>query len=171
MDYTMPEELRIGTRQRLDEIDRELSDLRTEHARIKSRWEIEKSKIQKLQALTSEIEDCKLQAQDAERSGDYGKVAELRYGRMLDLNKQIEIVKTELVEIQAGSPLLKEEIDHEDVAEVVAKWTGCHSCLERHTTLACGPSGRKASDRIVHLSRLHRGWQDRNGSCPGRIPV
>jgi ATP-dependent Clp protease ATP-binding subunit ClpB len=124
MDYTMPEELRIGTRQRLDEIDRELSDLRTEHARIKSRWEIEKSKIQKLQALTSEIEDCKLQAQDAERSGDYGKVAELRYGRMLDLNKQIEIVKTELVEIQAGSPLLKEEIDHEDVAEVVAKWTG-----------------------------------------------
>lgn len=120
----MPEELRIGTRQRLDEIDRELSDLRTEHARIKSRWEIEKSKIQKLQALTSEIEDCKLQAQDAERSGDYGKVAELRYGRMLDLNKQIEIVKTELVEIQAGSPLLKEEIDHEDVAEVVAKWTG-----------------------------------------------
>jgi ATP-dependent Clp protease ATP-binding subunit ClpB len=124
MDYTMPEELRIGTQKRLDEIERELSDLRTEHARIKSRWEIEKSKIQKLQALTSEIEDCKLLAQDAERSGDYGKVAELRYGRMLDLNKQIEVVKTELLEIQAGSPLLKEEIDHEDIAEVVARWTG-----------------------------------------------
>ena len=120
----MAEELRTGTRKRLEEIERELSDLRTEHSRIKARWEIEKSKIQMLRTLTSDVEDCKVQAQEAERAGDYARVAELRYGSLLELEKQIAKVKAELLSIQADSPLLKEEIDGEDIAEVVAKWTG-----------------------------------------------
>lgn len=120
----MADELRTATRKRLEEIDRELSELRTHHSGIKARWEIEKSKIQQLRTLTSEVEDCKLQAHEAERSGDYARVAELRYGKLLDLEKQIGSVKTDLQSIQADSPLLKEEIDDEDIAEVVAKWTG-----------------------------------------------
>jgi ATP-dependent Clp protease ATP-binding subunit ClpB len=120
----MADELRTSTRKRLEEIDRELSELRTQHAGIKARWEIEKSKIQNLRMLKSETEHCKIEAQEAERAGDYARVAELRYGRLLELEKNIETVKTELSAIQAESPLLKEEIDDEDIAEIVAKWTG-----------------------------------------------
>lgn len=122
----MADEIRTSTatRKRLEEIDRELSELRTQHAGIKARWEIEKSKIHELRMLKSETEHCKTQAQESERAGDYARVAELRYGRLLELEKNILSVKAELSSIQAGSPLLKEEIDDEDVAEVVAKWTG-----------------------------------------------
>lgn len=122
----MADEIRTytATRKRLEEIDRELSELRTQHAGIKARWEIEKSKIHELRMLKSETEHCKTQAQESERAGDYARVAELRYGRLLELEKNILSVKAELSSIQAGSPLLKEEIDDEDVAEVVAKWTG-----------------------------------------------
>ena len=120
----MANELRTSTRKRLEEIDRELSELRTQHAGIKARWEIEKSKIHELRMLKSDTEHCKIQAQESERAGDYARVAELRYGRLLELEKNIESVKAELSAIQAGTPLLKEEIDDEDIADVVAKWTG-----------------------------------------------
>lgn len=120
----MPEEIRTATRRRLEEIERELSELRTQQSGIRARWELEKSMIQKLRTLTSDVEDVKVQAAESERLGEYGRVAELRYGTLLELEKNIETVKRELAELQSDSPLLKEEIDDEDIAEVVAKWTG-----------------------------------------------
>ncbi len=120
----MSDDVKRSTKLRLEEIDRELADLRTEHAGLKARWQTEKEHIQTIRGLKSEIEDVKVQAADAERMGDYGRVAELRYGTMLELEKQLASANTALVELQAASALLKEEIDGEDIAEVVAKWTG-----------------------------------------------
>ena len=120
----MSEDLKRSTKLRLEEIDRELADLRTEHATLKARWQTEKEHIQTIRGLKSEIEDVKVQAADAERMGDYGRVAELRYGTLLELEKELTTANAALVELQATSALLKEEIDGEDIAEVVAKWTG-----------------------------------------------
>jgi len=120
----MSDDVKRSTKLRLEEIDRELADLRTEHASLKARWQTEKEHIQTLRGLKSEIEDVKVQAADAERMGDYGRVAELRYGTLLELEKELSNANTALAELQATSPLLKEEIDGEDIADVVAKWTG-----------------------------------------------
>lgn len=120
----MSDDVKRSTKLRLEEIDRELAELRTEHASLKARWQTEKEHIQTIRALKSEIEDVKVQAADAERNGDYGRVAELRYGTLLELEKELSNANTALVELQATSALLKEEIDGEDIAEVVAKWTG-----------------------------------------------
>jgi ATP-dependent Clp protease ATP-binding subunit ClpB len=120
----MSDDVKRSTKLRLEEIDRELADLRTEHASLKARWQTEKEHIQTLRGLKSEIEDVKVQAADAERMGDYGRVAELRYGTLLELEKELSNANTALAELQATSALLKEEIDGEDIAEVVAKWTG-----------------------------------------------
>jgi ATP-dependent Clp protease ATP-binding subunit ClpB len=120
----MPEDMRIATQKRLEEIERELGDLRTEHASLKARWETEKKHIQAIRAIKAEIEDVKVRAADAERVGDYGTVAELRYGRILELEKSLAEQNAELAAVQQQSALLKEEIDDTDIAEVVAKWTG-----------------------------------------------
>ena len=120
----MSDDVKRSTKLRLEEIDRELADLRTEHASLKARWQTEKEHIQTLRGLKSEIEDVKVQAANAERMGDYGRVAELRYGTMLELEKELSNANTALAELQSTSALLKEEIDGEDIADVVAKWTG-----------------------------------------------
>ncbi len=120
----MSDDVKRSTKLRLEEIDRELADLGTEHAALKARWQTEKAHIQTIRGLKSEIEDVKVQAADAERTGDYGRVAELRYGTLLELEKELTAANAALVELQATSALLKEEIDGEDIAEVVAKWTG-----------------------------------------------
>jgi ATP-dependent Clp protease ATP-binding subunit ClpB len=120
----MAEEIRIATRKRLNEIERELSDLRTQHASLKARWEFEKHHIQSIRSIKAEIEDVKVRAADAEREGDYGKVAELRYGRIMELEKALIEANAELASVQTDSALLKEEIDDADIAEIVAKWTG-----------------------------------------------
>ncbi|MBL0322722.1 MAG: AAA family ATPase [Ignavibacteria bacterium] len=120
----MSDEIKLTTKKRLEEIDRELAELRTEHATLKTRWETEKAQIQTIRGIKSEIEDVKVDAAEAERSGDYGRVAELRYGTLLELEKALSAANAKLLEIQANKALLKEEIDAEDVAEIVAKWTG-----------------------------------------------
>lgn len=120
----MSDDIKLTTKKRLEEIDRELAELRTEHASLKTRWETEKAQIQTIRGIKSEIEDVKVDAADAERSGDYGRVAELRYGTLLELEKDLAAANAKLLEIQADKALLKEEIDAEDVAEIVAKWTG-----------------------------------------------
>ncbi len=120
----MAEEIRIATRKRLEEIERELSDLRTQHASLKARWELEKQHIQSIRSIKAEIEDVKVRAADAEREGDYGTVAELRYGRIMELEKSLVSANAELASVQTDEALLKEEIDDTDIADVVAKWTG-----------------------------------------------
>ncbi len=113
------------TRQRLEEIEKQLANLHEEQRRIKARWDAEKDLIQESSKLKSELEDLKHQAEEYERSGDYGKVAEIRYGRIAEIEKEIEENKRKIEEKQAsGELLMKEEIDAGDIADIVSKWTG-----------------------------------------------
>ncbi|GBD05830.1 Chaperone protein ClpB 1 [bacterium HR20] len=113
-----------ATRRRLEEIERELASLREKHAALKARWEQEKQLISRIRDIKEQIEQTKLEAADAERIGDYGRVAELRYGVLLELQKELDQLNERLAELQASGALLKEEVTAEDIAEIVAKWTG-----------------------------------------------
>lgn len=113
-----------ATRRRLEEIERELASLREEYARLKARWEEEKSLISRIRSIKEQIEQTKLEAADAERIGDYGRVAELRYGVLLQLQKELDQLNEQLAKLQAEGAMLKEEVGAEDIAEIVAKWTG-----------------------------------------------
>ena len=113
-----------SSKTRLDEIQEELSDLMEERNSLKGHWQIERDKIQKIRGMKSRIENTKLEAEKYEREGNLAKVAELRYGVINDLNKKLEDESKELMEIQKEQRMLKEEVESEDIAEVVAKWTG-----------------------------------------------
>jgi ATP-dependent Clp protease ATP-binding subunit ClpB len=109
---------------RLKEISREISDLDENRRNLRAKWQSEKEVIARIQACKQQIEGYKLEAEQAERQGDYGKVAELRYGRMKELDIELEKLKGNLSEMQKDSPLIKEEVTAEDIAEIVSKWTG-----------------------------------------------
>ncbi|HUX93412.1 MAG TPA: ATP-dependent chaperone ClpB [Ignavibacteriaceae bacterium] len=109
---------------RLVELKEEMSELVEGRNKLKLHWELEKEKIQKIRAMKSEVEGAKLQAEKFEREGDLGKVAELRYGKISSLEKELQKETGSLSEIQKNQRMLKEEVDAEDIAEVVAKWTG-----------------------------------------------
>ena len=113
---------REGVSLKTDKIKAELSELSAERNELRKRWEEEKGILSKLQAARQKIEDYKIEAHNAERNGDYGKVAEIRYGKMAEAQKQID----ELTARQAAikDPIITEAVTPEDVAEVVAKWTG-----------------------------------------------
>ncbi len=101
-----------------------LSDLQEERTKLNAKWQGEKEIVQKMQTLKDEIEEFKNEAAKAEREGNYTKVAELRYGKILDAEKEINTLKTQLEETQKNSPLIKEEIGYEDIAEIVSRQTG-----------------------------------------------
>jgi ATP-dependent Clp protease ATP-binding subunit ClpB len=109
---------------RLTELQGELSGLTEERNSARMHWNLEKDKIQKIRTMKSDIENAKLLADKYEREGDLGKVAEMRYGKITELEKQLLTESGDLIEIQKNKKMLKEEVDAEDVAEVVAKWTG-----------------------------------------------
>ncbi len=103
----------------------ELANLKEDRNTIYTKWKSEKDVVDNVQAIKTEIEDYKYEAERAERDGDYGKVAEIRYGKIKEAQERLDILHKELVENQAGgSSLIKEEVTREDIAEVVAKWTG-----------------------------------------------
>ncbi|MBA4407463.1 ATP-dependent chaperone ClpB, partial [bacterium] len=109
---------------RLDELQKELSELQEERTNLKAHWQLEKEKIQKIRSMKSEIERAKTEAERFEREGNLGKVAEIRYGVINELERKMKKESEELAVIQKNTKMLKEEVDAEDVAEVVAKWTG-----------------------------------------------
>ena len=109
---------------RLSELQDELNQLLDERTRLRSHWQLEKEKIQKIRSMKSEIEKAKSEADRFEREGDFGKVAEIRYGLINELERKLKKETDELASIQKNNKMLKEEVDAEDVAEVVAKWTG-----------------------------------------------
>lgn len=113
-----------ASQERLEKIERELAELRRQVGEMKGHWQKEKEAIQKIQSLKSQIEEAKREEQQAEREGNLGKVAEIRYGRLLELQRQLEKENQLLNNLQKNKQMLKEEVDAEDVAEVVAKWTG-----------------------------------------------
>ncbi len=110
--------------QRLAEIDQELANLREEQQRIQAKWQAEKEVITRIRELKEQIEQAKVQAEEYERQGDLGKVAEIRYGTIVMLQKQLDEAKRKMEEMQKNGAMMKEEIGAEEVAEVVAKWTG-----------------------------------------------
>ncbi len=109
---------------RLEELQQELSELNEERTKLRMHWDMEKEKIQKIRAMKSEIENLKQEAERYEREGNFGKVAEIRYGRITQLEKQLKEETQKLAEAQKNKKMLKEEVDAEDIAEIVAKWTG-----------------------------------------------
>jgi ATP-dependent Clp protease ATP-binding subunit ClpB len=111
------------SKERLDRIEEELAGLHEEMDGMKAHWSQEKEVIDVLRSLKAQIEDVKGEAERAERDGDLAKAAELRYGRLVELQKQLEESNAKLAELQAERKFLKEEVDEEDVAEVVARWT------------------------------------------------
>ncbi len=102
----------------------DLANLKEERNEIFTKWKSEKDVVDNIQAVKLEIEDFKLEAERAERDGDYGKVAEIRYGKIKEAQERLDALQTQLAENQAGNSLIKEEVTHDDIAEVVAKWTG-----------------------------------------------
>ncbi|HEX9375498.1 MAG TPA: ATP-dependent chaperone ClpB [Actinomycetota bacterium] len=109
---------------RLEKLEAELADLRERSSGMKAHWEREKEHIDRIRQLNSEIERARSQAELAERDGDLERAAELRYGTIIDLQRQMEEAQRALADLQADTKMLKEEVDDEDVAEVVSKWTG-----------------------------------------------
>jgi ATPases with chaperone activity, ATP-binding subunit len=110
--------------QRLAEIEEELANLREEQRRIQAKWQAEKEVITRIRELKEQIEQAKIQAEEYERQGDFGKVAEIRYGTIVTLQKQLNEAKQKMEEMQRNGAMIKEEIGAEEVAEVVSKWTG-----------------------------------------------
>jgi ATP-dependent Clp protease ATP-binding subunit ClpB len=102
----------------------ELANLKEERNEIYAKWKQEKDIVDGIQAVKHEIEDFKYEAERAERDGDYGKVAEIRYGKIKEAQERQETLQKQLQEFQSGNSLIKEEVTREDIAEVVAKWTG-----------------------------------------------
>ena len=109
---------------RLKSLNVDLANLKENRNEVFAKWESEKTVVDSVQKVKHDIEDFKLEAERAERSGDYGKVAELRYGKIKEAQEKLEILQNELIEQQKGDTLIKEEVTSEDIAEVVAKWTG-----------------------------------------------
>ncbi|MDI6048833.1 ATP-dependent chaperone ClpB [Flavobacterium sp. XS2P24] len=102
----------------------DLANLKEDRNEIYAKWKSEKDVVDNIQTVKTEIEDFKYEAERAERDGDYGKVAEIRYGKIKEAQERLDVLLKELQENQSGTSLIKEEVTREDIAEVVAKWTG-----------------------------------------------
>lgn len=112
------------TKRRLDEIEKEIADLNEIRTRLKTHWQNEKNLIQSIRSMKIEIEAARNEAEKKEREGDLGKVAELRYGVIAALENKLKAATQNLMGVQKNQKMLKEEVDAEDIAEIVAKWTG-----------------------------------------------
>jgi len=113
-----------ASKERLSKLDNELADIKETLNSMKGHWSLEKEIIQKIRDIKARIEEAGVEEQQAQRAGDLSKVAEIRYGRIVELEKQLTAEKERLAQIQQDRKMLKEEVDEEDVASVVAKWTG-----------------------------------------------
>jgi ATP-dependent Clp protease ATP-binding subunit ClpB len=113
-----------ASRDRLAQLEREIENLKETSSGLKAHWQNEKDSIQRIRSLKEKIEATKVDEQKAQREGDLNRAAELRYGTLTQLQKELEEANRKLAELQKNQKMLKEEVDAEDVAEVVAKWTG-----------------------------------------------
>ena len=110
--------------QRLKDVEAKIANLREEEKNYKSKWESERALLNKIQHNKQEIERLKFEADRAEREGDYGRVAEIRYGKLQALEAEIKSVHEELSRTQSGDAMVKEEVTSDDIAEIVSRWTG-----------------------------------------------
>jgi ATP-dependent Clp protease ATP-binding subunit ClpB len=112
-----------ASQERLQKLEKELADLKEERNRLSTHWQQEKETIQAVQKLKEELEQVRLEVERAQRSGDYAKASELQYGKLPDIERRIKEQESRLAEVQKGHRMLKEEVDEEDIAEVVSRWT------------------------------------------------
>ncbi|MBQ6690369.1 MAG: ATP-dependent chaperone ClpB [Rikenellaceae bacterium] len=115
---------REGDEQRVEELTHELDDLNAQRSALRAKWQGERDLLQQIQSNKESIERLKVEAAEAERSGDYGRVAEIRYGKIREAEQKIDALQRELELAGANGSMIKEEVDAQDVAEVVSKWTG-----------------------------------------------
>ena len=137
-----------ASRQRFERLDEELASLHEEMDGMKAHWQQEKERIDVIQALKAEIESARTEAERAERDGDLQRAAELRYGRMVELDRKLQESNRALDELQLEQRFLKEEVDEEDVAEVVGRWTGI-------------PTSRLMEGEIEKLVSMEQGLHER----------
>ncbi len=115
---------REGNNKQIEEIAREIADLSEERDKMRAKWKAEKDLVENIQKNKAAIEEYKIKADQAERAGDYGKVAEIRYGKIKEAENNIEKLKKKLEEKQHDQIMIKEEVTSEDIAEIVSRWTG-----------------------------------------------
>jgi len=112
-----------ASKERLASLERELAGLSERRTSLRSRWDQEKEVIARIRSLKQKLEEVRAEADRAERAADYGRTAELRYGKVVEIEKQLAAANARLAELQGGHPLLKEEVGEEDIAEIVSRWT------------------------------------------------
>lgn len=115
---------RENDKDKLEQLNKEIADLKDEETKQKAQWQNEKDQINKIQQNKIDIENLKFEADKAEREGDYGKVAEIRYGKIKQKEEEIKDVQEKLKTMQGTAAMIKEEVDSEDIADVVSRWTG-----------------------------------------------
>ncbi len=113
-----------ASQERLQKLEKELADLKEEQSRLTSHWQQEKEAIQRSRTLKESLEQVRLEIDRAQRGGDYAKASELQYGRLPEVERHIKEEEATLQEVQKGHRMLKEEVDEEDIADVVGRWTG-----------------------------------------------
>ena len=133
--------------EKLEELNKEIATLREEEAGDKAKWMREQELINRIQQCKIEVEQLKIEADSAERSGDYGRVAEIRYGRLKEKEAEIASIQQELTEAQGNSALIREEVTAEDIADIVSRWTG----------IPVGKMLQSERDKLLHLEEeLHK---------------
>ncbi|WP_243349795.1 ATP-dependent chaperone ClpB [Parabacteroides sp. FAFU027] len=138
---------RENDREKLDILNKEIANLKEEEKTLKAKWESERSLINSIQQSKIEIEDLKFQADQAERNGDYGKVAEIRYGRLKEKESEIVRAQDELHQMQGAAAMVKEEVSADDIADIVSRWTG----IPVHKML------QSEREKLLHLEEeLHK---------------
>lgn len=131
---------------KLEQLSKEIADLKDEETKQKAQWQSEKEQINKIQQNKIDIENLKFEADKAEREGDYGKVAEIRYGKIKQKEEEIREVQEKLKTMQGASAMIKEEVDSEDIADVVSRWTG----------IPVSKMMQSEKEKLLHLeSELH----------------
>ena len=132
---------------KLDALNKEIAELKEESNGMRAQWKSEKELIDKIQQAKIDIEQLKYEADRAEREGDYGKVAEIRYGRIKEAERSIAENKEKLAVMQHGKAMIKEEVDADDIADVVSKWTG----------IPVSKMMQSEKDKLLHLEEeLHK---------------
>ena len=130
----------------MEQLNKEIADLKDEETKQKAQWQSEKEQINKIQQNKIDIENLKFEADKAEREGDYGKVAEIRYGKIKQKEEEIREVQEKLKTMQGASAMIKEEVDSEDIADVVSRWTG----------IPVSKMMQSEKEKLLHLeSELH----------------
>ena len=131
---------------KLEQLNKEIADLKDEETKQKAQWQSEKEQINKIQQNKIDIENLKFEADKAEREGNYGKVAEIRYGKIKQKEEEIREVQEKLKTMQGASAMIKEEVDSEDIADVVSRWTG----------IPVSKMMQSEKEKLLHLeSELH----------------